>query len=58
MRTIFWTIFFILSPSFCPHPLTEWHKQLGENILADGVLNRLFSKAYKIIISGDSRRKK
>lgn len=37
--------------------ITEWHKQLGGNILADGVLDRLSSKAYKIIISGDSLRK-
>lgn len=37
--------------------ITEWHKQLGGNILADGVLDRLSSKSYKIIISGDSLRK-
>lgn len=37
--------------------ISEWHKQLGGNILADGVLDRLFSSAYKIILSGDSLRK-
>lgn len=37
--------------------ITEWHKQLGGNILADAVSDRLSSKAIKIIISGDSLRK-
>ena len=37
--------------------ISEWHKQLGGNILADGVLDRLSSSAYKIILSGDSLRK-
>ena len=34
----------------------EWHVQLGGNILADSILDRILPSAYKLILSGPSRR--
>lgn len=34
----------------------EWHKKLGGGAVADAILDRAVSNAYKIIISGDSLR--
>ena len=35
----------------------EWHKNLGGNILADSILDRITSNAFKLTLSGDSMRK-
>ena len=34
----------------------EWHVQSGGNILADSILDRILPSAYKLILSGPSRR--
>ena len=36
----------------------EWHKNLGGNILADSILDRITANAYKLTLAGDSRRTK
>ena len=36
----------------------EWHKNFGSSQLADSILDRIVSNAYKIILSGDSLRPK
>ena len=36
----------------------EWHKNLGGNILADSILDRVTANSYKLTLSGDSLRKK
>ena len=36
----------------------EWHKNLGAGQLADSILDRIVSNAYKVILSGDSLRSK
>ena len=36
----------------------EWHKNFGASQLADSILDRIVSNAYKIILSGDSLRPK
>lgn len=37
--------------------VNEWHSRLGSNVVADGVLDRISSKATKIVLLGDSLRK-
>lgn len=37
---------------------TEWHRNFGASQLADSILDRIVSNAYKIILSGDSLRPK
>ena len=34
----------------------EWHRNLGGNILADSILDRVTAKAYKLTLAGDSCR--
>ena len=36
----------------------EWHKNFGSSQLADSILDRIVSNAYKIILSGDYLRPK
>lgn len=36
----------------------EWHRNLGSDILADSILDRIIPNAYKLVLSGDSMRKK
>lgn len=36
----------------------EWHRNFGASLLADSILDRVVSNAYKIILSGDSLRPK
>ena len=36
----------------------EWHNNFGASQLADSILDRIVSNAYKIILSGDSLRPK
>ena len=39
-------------------PLEHWHEALGDPTLADAILDRLVHNAYKITLTGDSRRKR
>jgi len=36
---------------------SEWHKKLGGGAIADAILDRACSKAYKLILGGESLRK-
>ncbi len=36
----------------------EWHNNFGASQLADSILDRIVSNAYKIILCGDSLRPK
>lgn len=36
----------------------EWHNNFGASQLADSILDRIVSNAYKIVLSGDSLRPK
>jgi DNA replication protein DnaC len=38
-------------------PVTEWHKYLGGDSLADAILDRILHRAYVIKIEGESMRK-
>jgi DNA replication protein DnaC len=37
--------------------VSRWHEQIGDPTLADGILNRLVHKAYRIEMHGGSMRK-
>ena len=39
-------------------PIKNWHEVIGDPTLADAILDRLVHNAYKIILKGDSMRKK
>jgi DNA replication protein DnaC len=39
-------------------PINNWHEWLGEETIADAILDRLVHNAYKIDLDGDSMRKK
>jgi len=39
-------------------PVEHWHKTIGDPTLADAILDRLVHNAYKIILKGESMRKK
>jgi DNA replication protein DnaC len=39
-------------------PVARWHEQVGDLILADGILDRLVHNAPCIEMRGDSMRKK
>lgn len=39
-------------------PLQHWHEIIGDPTLADAILDRLVHNAYKIILKGESMRKK
>jgi DNA replication protein DnaC len=36
----------------------NWHEQIGDPILADGILDRVVHNAYRIEMRGESMRKK
>jgi DNA replication protein DnaC len=38
-------------------PIDQWHKTIGDNTLADAILDRLLHNAYKIKLKGESMRK-
>lgn len=38
--------------------ISEWHKRIGGALTADSVLDRLTSNAYRLVLYGDSMRKK
>lgn len=39
-------------------PLEHWHEAIGDPTLADAILDRLVHNAYKIILKGESMRKR
>jgi DNA replication protein DnaC len=39
-------------------PVSQWHEQIGDPTLADGILDRLVHNAHRIDLRGDSMRKK
>jgi DNA replication protein DnaC len=39
-------------------PIEHWHEQIGDPTLADAILDRLVHSAHKIILKGESMRKK
>lgn len=39
-------------------PINHWHDIIGESTIADAILDRLVHSAHKIILTGDSLRKK
>lgn len=39
-------------------PIKHWHEVIGESTVADAILDRLVHSAHKIILSGESLRKK
>ena len=39
-------------------PVKHWHEVIADPTLADTILDRLVHNAYKLIISGESMRKK
>ena len=38
-------------------PIDQWHKTIGDNTLADAILDRLLHNAHKIKLKGESMRK-
>jgi DNA replication protein DnaC len=38
-------------------PVSRWHEQIGDPILADSILDRLVHNAHRIEMRGDSMRK-
>lgn len=38
-------------------PVDEWHQSIGDPTLADAILDRIVHRAYKINLTGGSRRK-
>ena len=38
-------------------PIKMWHEALGDNTLADAILDRLIHDAYRLTLTGDSMRK-
>jgi DNA replication protein DnaC len=38
-------------------PVARWHEQIGDPILADGILDRIVHNAHRIEMRGDSMRK-
>ncbi len=38
-------------------PVTQWHEQIGDPTLADGILDRLVHNAHRIELQGESLRK-
>ena len=39
-------------------PVSQWHEQIGDPTLADGILDRLVHNAHRIEMRGESMRKK
>jgi DNA replication protein DnaC len=39
-------------------PLEHWHEAIAEPTLADAILDRLVHNAYKIVLKGESMRKR
>jgi predicted DNA-binding protein YlxM (UPF0122 family) len=39
-------------------PVAQWHEQIGDPTIADGILDRLVHNAHRIELRGESMRKK
>jgi DNA replication protein DnaC len=39
-------------------PTDQWYQSIGDNTLADAILDRLMHNAYRIKLKGESMRKK
>ncbi|MCC6814873.1 MAG: ATP-binding protein [Saprospiraceae bacterium] len=39
-------------------PVTKWHEYIGEQMVADAILDRLMHASHRIELKGDSLRKK
>ena len=39
-------------------PVSQWHEQIGDPTVADGILDRLVHNAHRIELRGDSMRKR
>ena len=39
-------------------PVKHWHETVADPTLADAILDRLVHNAYKLVLDGDSMRKK
>ena len=39
-------------------PVVQWHEIIGENTIADAILDRLVHQAHRIDLSGESMRKR
>jgi DNA replication protein DnaC len=39
-------------------PVEHWHEAIGDPTLADASLDRLVHNAYKLVLKGDSMRKR
>jgi DNA replication protein DnaC len=38
-------------------PIVQWHEQIGDATIADGILDRLVHNAHRIELRGESMRK-
>ncbi|WP_162817001.1 ATP-binding protein, partial [Myroides odoratimimus] len=38
-------------------PVSAWHPLIGENTIADAVLDRIVNSSHRIELNGDSMRK-
>ena len=38
-------------------PVDQWHGTIGDNTLADAILNRLMNIAHRIALDGESMRR-
>ena len=39
-------------------PVNEWHEIIGENTIADAILDRVVHSSHRIVLKGESMRKK
>ena len=39
-------------------PIDKWHKYIGENTIADAIMDRLSGSAHRFELKGDSLRRK
>ena len=39
-------------------PISKWHEIIGEQTIADAILDRIVHDAHRIVMKGDSLRKK
>ncbi len=39
-------------------PVAQWHTQIGDPTLADSILDRLVHNAHRLVMRGESMRKK
>jgi DNA replication protein DnaC len=42
----------------CQFPVDNWYAVIGDPTLADAILDRLVHNAYKILLKGESMRKR